>query len=217
MSHQDLITPVAFARKLAAITPKLPKMLIGLRMASSTNATEPVGLGWCVEKATRENPHGTAILYKDTRLTYTQFNQWANRIAHFFLANGLQKGDVVTVYLENRPELLAIVTGLAKIGVISALVNTSQTGKVLTHSVNLVKPKMAIIGEELVGNFSEVLGDLDIDSNKLFWFADEDTQKNPGTPPAGYRNLATEISPQPTYNPAQLACPKPPFFRTVAG
>ncbi|MFP5430409.1 MAG: long-chain-acyl-CoA synthetase [Gammaproteobacteria bacterium] len=202
MSHQDLITPVTFARKLAAITPKLPKMLVGLKMASNTDATVPVGLGWCVEKATRENPHGTAILYKETRLTYTQFNQWANRIAHYFLSKGLQKGDVVAVYLENRPELLAIATGLGKIGVISALVNTSQIGKVLTHSVNLVKPKMAIIGDELVGNFNDVLADLELDSDKLYWLADDDTLKNPGTEPSGYRNLASEISAQPTYNPA---------------
>ena len=202
MSHHDIITPLAFARKLAAISPKLPKMLVGLKMAANTDATVPVGLGWCVEKATRENPHGTAVLYKDTRLTYTQFNQWANRISHYFLAKGLQKGDVVAVYVENRPELLAIVTGLGKIGVISAMVNTSQTGKVLTHSVNLVKPKMAIVGDELVSNFNEVLGDIDLESNKLFWLADEDTLKAPGTAPTGYLNLATEISAQPTYNPA---------------
>jgi len=202
MSHQDIITPIAFARKLAAITPKLPRMLVGLKMAANTDATAPVGLGWCVEKATRANPHGTAVLYKDTRLTYTQFNQWANRIAHYFLAQGLQKGDVVAVYLENRPELLAIAAGLGKIGVISALVNSSQIGKVLTHSVNLVKPKMAIVGDELASNFNEVLGDLDLESDKLLWLADDDTLKTPGTAPAGYHNLATEISGQPTYNPA---------------
>jgi len=100
MSHQDVITPLAFARKLAATAPKVPRMVMGLKLAANTDPTVPVGLGWCVEKATRENPHGSAIFYKDVRLTYTQFNQWANRIAHFFLAQGLQKGDVVAVYVE---------------------------------------------------------------------------------------------------------------------
>jgi citronellyl-CoA synthetase len=33
--------------------------------------------------------------------------------------------------VENRPELIATVIALAKIGVTSALVNTSQVGKVL--------------------------------------------------------------------------------------
>ncbi len=202
MSKQDVITPVEFARKFAALTPKIPRMVQGLLLASNTDPTKNVGLGWAIEKTTRENPHGTAVLYKDTRLTYTQFNQWANRIAHFFLAQGLQKGDVVAVYVENRPELLAIVTALGKIGVVSAMLNTSQSGKVLTHSVNLVKPKMAIVGEELATSFSEVLGDLEFDHKNLFWFADDDTFKNPGKAPKGYRNLATEIAEQPVYNPA---------------
>ncbi|MCD6060473.1 MAG: long-chain-acyl-CoA synthetase [Moraxellaceae bacterium] len=205
MSKQDVITPVAFAKKFAEIAPRLPRMVQGLLLASNTDPTKNVGLGWAVEKATRENPHGSAILYKDTRLTYTQFNQWANRIAHHFREQGLQKGDVVAVYIENRPELLAIVTGLGKIGVVSALLNTSQTGKVLTHSVNLVKPKMAIVGEELVDNFNEVLPDLNFDHDNLFWFADTDTLQHPGKAPKGYRNLATELEGQPVYNPASTA------------
>lgn len=205
MSKQDVITPLQFARKFAALAPKLPRMVMGLKLASNTDPTKTVGLGWALEKATKENPHGSAVLYKDTRLSYTQFNQWANRISHFFLAQGLQKGDVVAVYMENRPELLAIVAGLGKIGVVSAMVNTSQNGKVLTHSVNLVKPKMAIVGDEIVGHFTDVLGDLHLDTKNLFWLADEDTLKNPGTAPAGYRNLATEISGQAVYNPTTTA------------
>lgn len=205
MSNQDVIKPVEFARKFAQLTPKLPRMVQGLVLASNTDPTKNVGLGWAIERTTKENPHGTAVLYKDTRLTYTQFNQWANRIAHFFLSKGLQKGDVVAVYVENRPELLAIVTGLGKIGVISSMLNTSQSGKVLTHSVNLVKPKMAIVGEELVDNFNAVLADLELDHKNLYWFADDDTLQNPGKAPKGYKNLAKEIAEQPVYNPANTS------------
>jgi citronellyl-CoA synthetase len=202
MSKQDVITPVAFAKKFVEIAPRLPKMVQGLLLASNTDPTKNVGLGWAIEKATRENPHGSAILYKDMRLTYTQFNQWANRIAHFLQTQGLQKGDVVAVYIENRPELLVTAAALAKIGAVGALLNTSQTGKVLTHSVNLVKPKAAIVGDELVANFNEVLGDLEFDHDQLFWFADDDTRQHPGKAPKGYRNLATEIEGQPVYNPS---------------
>jgi citronellyl-CoA synthetase len=221
MSKQDVITPLEFARKFATLAPKLPKMVYGLSLAANTDQTKTVGLGWALEKATRENPHGSAVLYKDTRLSYTQFNQWANRIAHFFLAQGLQKGDVVAVSIENRPELLATVAGLAKIGVVSAMLNTSQTGKVLTHSINLVKPKMAIVGDELVGNFSEVINDLEFDHKNIFWFADDETLKNPGTAaPTGYRNLATEIASQPIYNPTttnQIYAPDGLFYIYTSG
>lgn len=201
MSKQDIISPRAFARKLPDFLRRAPAMVQGMLLAANSDPTKTVGLGWALEKATRANPHGNAVLYRDTRLTYTQFNQWVNRIAHFFLAQGLQKGDVVAVLVENRPELLAIAAALGKIGVVSALANTSQTGKVLTHSINLVKPKAAIVGDELVGNFNEVLADLQVNREQLYWFNDADTQTEPGDAPQGFRNLAREILPQPSFNP----------------
>lgn len=201
MSKQDLITIKDIARKLPEVVRKLPKMAYGLALGSSTNPTKAGGLGWAIEKATKANPYGSAVLYKDTNLNYLQFNQWANRVAHYFLAQGLKKGDVVAVFIENRPELLAVTTGLAKIGVISAMVNTSQTGKVLTHSINLVKPKMAIIGSELVESFSEVRSDLNIPTDRVYWLADQDTLKDAGEAPDSFRNLAIELQSAPSYNP----------------
>mgnify|MGYP002006481558 CR=1 FL=1 len=99
---------------------------------------------------------GGAVLQDDRELTYKQFNAWANRIADYLASIGLKKGDTVAVDVENRPELLATVLGCAKLGVCSALINTSQKGKVLTHSFNLVEPKAAIIGQELVEVIQEV-------------------------------------------------------------
>lgn len=201
MSKQDLITVKDIARKLPEVVRKLPKMAYGLALGSSTNPTKAGGLGWAIEKATKANPYGSAVLYKDTNLNYLQFNQWANRIAHYFLAQGLKKGDVVAIFIENRPELLAVTTGLAKIGVISAMLNTSQTGKVLTHSINLVKPKMAIIGSELISPFSDVRAELSLPADRIYWLDDQDTLKATGDAPEGFRNLAIEIQSAPSYNP----------------
>lgn len=198
---QDIIKPIDVLRKAPALLKKLPKMVYGLALGSSTNPTKTGGLGWALEKATKANPYGSAVLYKDTHLNYLQFNQWANRIAHYFLAQGLKKGDVVAVFTENRPELLAIVSGLAKIGVTSALLNSSQTGKVLTHSINLVKPKMAIIGEEVVASFNDIRADIHIDNGNIYWIADTDTLKDIGTAPEGFRNLAQDLQNAPSYNP----------------
>ncbi|MCV5720707.1 AMP-binding protein, partial [Escherichia coli] len=83
-------------------------------------------------------------------------NQWANRIAHHLTAQGIRKGDVVAVFIENRPELLVTILAVAKTGAISALLNTSQTRDTLAHSLNLVSPAAIIVGEELVPAFSAV-------------------------------------------------------------
>ena len=103
------------------------------------------------------------MLQDDRELTYKQFNAWANRIADYLASIGLKKGDTVAVDVENRPELLAAVLGCAKLGVCAALLNTSQKGKVLVHSFNLVEPKAAIIGEELVDTIHDIRDDMSVD------------------------------------------------------
>lgn len=200
-THQDVITLTDVARRVPQLIKKLPHMVQGLILANDTRTTKPMGLGWAFEKSVRANPYGNAILYKDIALTYTQANEWANQIAHFFLSKGLQKGDVVAVLVENRPELLVSIIALAKLGVTAALVNTSQTGKVLTHSINLVKPRAVIVGEEVRENLDAVLGDLNVNKNEVYWFADDDTLKETGKAPAGYNNLADTITQYPRFNP----------------
>ncbi|MDP1776025.1 MAG: long-chain-acyl-CoA synthetase [Moraxellaceae bacterium] len=199
--HQDVISPLDVIRRLPSLARKMPRMINGLMLANSTDNTTPAGLAWAFEQATQENPHGKAIMYQDQSYTYAEFNQWANRISHFFLQQGLRKGDVAVVLIENRPELLATVLGLAKLGVVAAMVNTSQSGKVLTHSVNLVEPKAIIAGAECVQNLIDVQANLNIDDNAMYWFADNDTQRDAGDAPLGWRNLAIEIQGSPSYNP----------------
>lgn len=199
--HQDVISPLDVIRRLPSLARKMPRMISGLMLANSTDNTTPAGLAWAFEQATQENPHGKAVMYQDQSYTYAEFNQWANRISHFFLQQGLRKGDVAVVLIENRPELLATVLGLAKLGVVAALVNTSQSGKVLTHSVNLVEPKAIIAGAECVQNLIDVQSNLNIDDNAMYWLADADTQHDAGDAPLGWRNLAIEIQGSPSYNP----------------
>ena len=193
MSSADVITLPKLLSKVPEIFGNLPGLIKGSKMSKITDTNTPLGLGVAFEKATDSNPNGVAILYEDRELTYKQFNAWANRIADYLASIGLKKGDTVAVDVENRPELLATVLGCAKLGVCSALINTSQKGKVLTHSFNLVEPKAAIIGQELVEVIQEVRDDLDLKQN-FFYFADQDTLADPGTAPEGFTNLATEIN-----------------------
>ena len=175
MSSADIITLPQILSKVPELVSNLPAMIKGSKMAKITDTKKPLGLGVAIEEATSKNPNGAAVIYQDTELTYKQFNAWANRIADYLASIGLKKGDTVAVNVENRPELLASVVACAKLGVCAALINTSQRGKVLIHSFNLVKPKAAIVGAELVETVEEVRGELDLKDN-FFFFADQDTQ-----------------------------------------
>ncbi|PID44821.1 MAG: long-chain-acyl-CoA synthetase [Proteobacteria bacterium] len=202
MPHSDLITLSQVAKKIPSLIKGIPGTLKGLKLAMLSDPTTPVGLGLCVERSAKKNPHGPAVIYEDRHLTYARFNSWVNQIAHYLLGQGIRKGDAVVILIENRPELLACVTACAKIGAVNALINTSQRGKVLVHSVNLIEPRAAIVGEELLQAYQEVEEQLHVPEKKRYFLADEDTCVNKSSnAPAGWVNLADSIKPMKTTNP----------------
>ncbi|HQZ58848.1 MAG TPA: long-chain-acyl-CoA synthetase [Acinetobacter sp.] len=198
----DIITLSDVATKLPNFITKVPHILNGLKQAYLRTPNTPAGLGIAFEKAVKRNPKGIALLFEDQSYSYEALNEWANQIAHYYLSLGAKKGDVIAVMVENRPELIATIVGLAKLGVTIALVNISQIGKVLAHSINLVNPIAVIAGEEVRSAIDDVRKDLNIAQDRFHWFADQETRKNAGTAPQGYVNLAQVIGEFPKFNPA---------------
>ena len=185
----DTITWSMMLRKLPTIAKAIPRVVKGMKVANVTDPTQTCGLGWTFEQATLRNPEGLAILQDNVLLTYTQVNQWANRIAHYLSAQGIGKGDVVAVFIENRPELLVTILALAKLGAVSALLNTSQTRDTLIHSINLVAPVAIVLGEELQPAFAAIREQVSIPAQRTWFIADRDTYSHPGIAPDGYINL----------------------------
>ena len=114
----DTITWSMMLRKLPSIARAIPRVVKGMKVANVTDPTQACGLGWSFEQATVRNPDGPALLQGDAVFSYRQVNQWANRIAHYLIAQGIRKGDVVAVFIENRPELLVSILAVAKVGAI---------------------------------------------------------------------------------------------------
>ena len=61
---------------------------------------------------------------------------------------GYQKGDTVALLMKNRPEYVSIWLGLAKIGVITALINHNQKFQALIHAIQIANSKAVIYGPE---------------------------------------------------------------------
>ena len=202
MTQADLISPARFIARLPQHLPRLSRMLRGLYYAGIRNRDKTLSLAWALERATRLYPDNPALMDENRRLSYRQFNAWANRLAWTFKADGMRHGDVVAVLVENRLELLAVLAALTKLGAIGALLNTTQRGKVLSHSLNLVKPAFFVVGEELVDAFSEVRGEVERADRPCYWLADRDTLSDPGHEPNGWVNLGQRQIGQDEQNPA---------------
>mgnify|MGYP003583800185 FL=1 len=201
-TQTDIITLSDVATRLPNFITKVPHILSGLKQAYLRTPASPTGLGIAFEKAVKRNPQGIALLFEDQSYSYRALNEWANQIAHYYLSLGAKKGDVIAVMVENRPELIATIVALAKIGVTIALVNTSQVGKVLAHSINLVNPIAVIAGEEVRAAIDEIRQDLNVAQDRFHWFADQETRKHAGTAPKDYVNLAQQIDQFPKFNPS---------------
>lgn len=201
MSQTDLISPIRFLAHLPQHLPRVPRMLRGLYYAGIRNREKPLSLAWALQRAARHHPERPALMDEQRQINYRDFNAWANRLAWALKREGVRHGDVIAVMLENRLELLAILAALSKLGAVGALINTTQRGKVLAHSFNLVEPRLLVIGDELLGAFEEIAEHLHDPHARRYWVADQDCLVDAGRPPSGWANLMQLGSGQAQDNP----------------
>ena len=76
-------------------------------------------------------------------------DKFSNKIAQYFLSKGYRKGDEIALFMENRPEYVGIWLGLAKAGLISALINNNQRMNQLIHSLLFIECKSFIFSSQL--------------------------------------------------------------------
>ena len=97
-----------------------------------------------------------------------------NRLANWALSLPYAGPNVTVAFLcENRPEFIFTVLGLAKAGMVTALINTNLKGAPLIHSITIASPVMLIVGEELLSNITEIQDKLP-PSLQIFVLEDEE-------------------------------------------
>ena len=201
MSHADLVTFPRLLSRLPRLLVDLPGIVKGLHIGNRSRGAYPASLASCVEKAAQDNPQGLALIQGDEQLSYAELDRWSNQLAHYLRDRGLCQGDSVALMFENRFELLACVIACAKLGVVSALINSSQRGRVLAHSIGLAEPRILLVGEEMLAAYEEVAADLAVPAGACLYFADRATWRDPGEAPAGWMHPAAELHAYPVDAP----------------
>lgn len=153
-------------------------------------------VGAVLDRQARKRPHQPLFLFEGRTVSYLQANELANRYARLFLSRGFRKGETVALLMENRPEYLIIHAGLAKIGVVPALVNTNLRGQVLAHALGVVEARGVIVGIELAGAYADVTG-LAALSGPVF--VEKEGQEHPT--PEGMEDLAPLLAQQSVEEP----------------
>jgi fatty-acyl-CoA synthase len=102
-----------------------------------------------------------AVRFEGAAMTYGELDAFANRVAHWAVAQGLKPGEAVAVLLPNRMDYLAIWLGLTKVGVVAALINNQLTGPPLAHCLAASGARRCITDRTTSGAFAGVQPDFE--------------------------------------------------------
>ena len=112
----------------------------------------------------------TAIVFEGRSVTWAQFNALANRYANHLADQGVVRGDVVSVVMENRIEFLAVTVALNKLGATAGFINTNLRGRPLVHCITVTESKKCVFGEELAPALAEVKSELPLAEGRDYLF-----------------------------------------------
>ncbi|WP_216829816.1 acyl-CoA synthetase [Alkalihalobacterium elongatum] len=94
------------------------------------------GIGNWLKKFSEFDPDKLALVFKDKRFTYKEFNERVNQLAHAFVSLGVRKGDRVDALLLNTNEALESMFACAKIGAIFVPINFRLSVDEVLYIVN---------------------------------------------------------------------------------
>jgi len=90
-----------------------------------------------------------ALIGEDVTYSYRALASRANQFARWALAQGVCRGDVVCLVMQNCPDYLAAWLGITRTGAVASLVNTNLVGDSLAHAIRTASPKCIVVGADL--------------------------------------------------------------------
>ena len=166
----DLISLFDYIQGWLPLVWRLPTILRNRKQIANVGTENRESWGSMLEENAAKFPDNPAIKSEEACLSYREYNTAVNRCANFFISNGMKKGDVACVCLENRPELLIIYSAMAKIGAVNSMINTNLRQESLKHCLTLHPAKIYIVGEEVIEAFEEIKDDLGLRSDQTLYF-----------------------------------------------
>ncbi len=125
-----------------------------------------------LESAAERFPDHPALLAGEDHWTFAEVERAANAVAHHLAGLGVGAGDRVVVMTSNRPEFVAVVHGVSKVGAAPVLVNPAWKALEVANAVRLTAPVCAVADGAGTALLAEELGagrvvDLDDDHGAL--------------------------------------------------
>ena len=90
-------------------------------------------------------------------ITWSVFDEKANRVANLLLGRGLKKGQKVAILLMNCLEWLPIYFGILKAGAVAVPLNFRYTAQEIEYCVKLADADVLFFGPEFIGRVEDIV------------------------------------------------------------
>jgi acyl-CoA synthetase (AMP-forming)/AMP-acid ligase II len=101
-----------------------------------------------------------ALVFEDTRLTFTELEAEVNRLAHHFMAAGVQVGDHVGIYAYNGVEWVEALAALYKIRAVPVNINYRYVESELRYLFDNADLKAVVLQREFAPRVAAIIDDL---------------------------------------------------------
>ncbi|KAL4917677.1 hypothetical protein BDW62DRAFT_218017 [Aspergillus aurantiobrunneus] len=145
------LTLAAYLNAKFHLTKDLHSLLVASRAFRRRDKAAAKGElnAWLVFDATVSRyPDMLALWSREGTYTYREIRDKAAQYGHFFLSKGVDRGELVALYLQNRPEFIFTWLGLWSIGCAPAAINYNLTGDVLLHCLKISGARVVLVDDE---------------------------------------------------------------------
>ncbi|MBQ7063953.1 MAG: AMP-binding protein [Firmicutes bacterium] len=137
----------------------------------------------------------SASPYSRREITWSVFNERANRFANALISRGITKGHKVAILMMNCMEWLPIYFGVLKTGAMAVPLNFRYSSDEILYTFNLAQADILLFGPEFIGRVEDIADQID-ERHLLLYFGDgcpsfaegypsfvaDSSSQNPGIP-----------------------------------
>ena len=149
------------APRLPGLIKDAPVIARGVVTGFLARPTAKTSIGKVFQDRAARYADKTFIAFEDERLTYREANETVNRYAAVLASRGVGPGDVVGAMLRNSPHSVLLMLAIVKCGAVAGMLNYHQRGKVLAHSIGLLKAKVVVAENDFIDPIGESEADTD--------------------------------------------------------
>lgn len=112
-----------------------------------------------LENSARRFPGKVALVFRDRRLTYSQTDIAANRLANALLSGGLGRQERAAIFMEPSPESVISFFGILKAGGVFLVINPQVKARKLEYILNDCQVRVLISDAQHLREIAEIMSE----------------------------------------------------------